>query len=230
LRLIIAKEINLRTAIIVFPGSNCDRDAAEAIETISGHKPRMVWHRDAELPEVDLVILPGGFAFGDYLRPGAMAARSSIMKDVQKHAKSGRFVVGICNGFQVLTEVGLLPGVLMRNAGLNFVCKPVSLLVERDDTAFSNCYDSQTKISVPIAHHDGNYFAADDELAKLEDQGQVVFRYTENPNGSIHDIAGICNAQSNVFGMMPHPERAIGNTGNGSDGTAFFKSLMNAVA
>ncbi len=219
----------MRTAIIVFPGSNCDRDAADAVQLVTGRAARMVWHRDTELPAVDLVILPGGFAYGDYLRPGAMAARSVIMREVQKHAERGGLVAGICNGFQVLTEVGLLPGVLMRNAGLNFICKPTELLVERNDTPFTNAYAAGAKITIPVAHHDGNFFASDAVISKIEDQGQVAFRYVGNPNGSLHDIAGITNEAGNVLGMMPHPERALGITGDSGGGVLFFKSVVSAV-
>ncbi|VAV86965.1 Phosphoribosylformylglycinamidine synthase, glutamine amidotransferase subunit [hydrothermal vent metagenome] len=218
----------MRAAIIVFPGSNCDRDAARAIEQVTGHKPYMVWHRETELRSVDLVVLPGGFAYGDYLRAGAMAARSSIMQEICAHAKRGGLVAGICNGFQVLTEAGLLPGVLMRNAGLKFICKPVELQVCQDDTAFTRAYSDATKISIPIAHHDGNFRADADTLSRMEDAGQVVFRYVDNPNGSANDIAGIINPAGNVLGMMPHPERAIGTGEDNADGLLFFKSLVEA--
>ncbi|MBL4595436.1 MAG: phosphoribosylformylglycinamidine synthase subunit PurQ [Robiginitomaculum sp.] len=216
----------MRAAVIVFPGSNCDRDAASALAQVTGQAPLMVWHQSNELPAVDLVVLPGGFAYGDYLRPGAMAARSVIMREVCKHAEAGGLVAGICNGFQVLSEVGLLPGVLMRNAGLKFVCKPVALQVERIDTPFTSQYSQKSPITIPVAHHDGNFYASQDELTRLEDQGQVVFRYVDNPNGSANNIAGIVNQANNVLGMMPHPERAMGTTGDGGDGVLFFKSLL----
>jgi phosphoribosylformylglycinamidine synthase len=219
----------MQAAVIVFPGSNCDRDAAMAIEHVTGHLPRMVWHRDTLLPDVDLVILPGGFSYGDYLRPGAIASRSPIIAELRKHARKGGYVAGICNGFQVLTEIGLLPGVLMRNAGLNFICKPSELQVARNDIAFSNAYEDQETITIPIAHHDGNFFATPDELERLEGEGQVVFRYFDNPNGSRNDIAGLSNEKGNVLGMMPHPERAMGTNGNSTDGIRFFRSIMNAI-
>jgi len=219
----------LHAAVIVFPGSNCDRDAAMAVAQVTGREAQMVWHQEAVLPPVDLVILPGGFAYGDYLRPGAMAANSAILRQICEHAAAGGLVAGICNGFQVLCEVGLLPGVLMRNAKLKFICKPVELHVERTNTAFSNQYQAQTSITIPVAHHDGNYYADTDTLAQLEDQEQVLFRYANNPNGSANDIAGIVNEAGNVLGMMPHPERAIGTTGDGADGVPFFKSMLEAV-
>jgi len=219
----------MRVAVIVFPGSNCDRDAADAIMQVTGKMPKMVWHREAELNSIDLVVLPGGFAYGDYLRPGAIAAQSPIMKQVRAHAEAGRYVLGICNGFQVLTEIGLLPGVLMPNSGTKFVCKPIKLKVENSDTAFTNGYKNNSSISIPIAHHDGNYLVQDDELSQLEDNGQVVFRYEDNPNGSVNDIAGIINQQANVLGMMPHPERAMGKTYANKDGEILFKSLMEAL-
>ncbi|MCF6292010.1 MAG: phosphoribosylformylglycinamidine synthase subunit PurQ [Robiginitomaculum sp.] len=219
----------MRVAVIVFPGSNCDRDAADAIMQVTGKMPKMVWHREAELNSIDLVVLPGGFAYGDYLRPGAIAAQSPIMKQVRAHADAGRYVLGICNGFQVLTEIGLLPGVLMPNSGTKFVCKPLKLKVENSDTAFTNGYKNNSSISIPLAHHDGNYLVQDDELSQLEDNGQVVFRYEVNPNGSVNDIAGITNQQVNVLGMMPHPERAMGKTDANNDGETLFKSLMEAL-
>ncbi len=219
----------MRTAVIVFPGSNCDRDAAHALTMVTGKQPAMIWHRATEMSAVDLVVLPGGFAYGDYLRPGAMAARSPILRAVREHAQKGGLVAGICNGFQVLTESKMLPGVLMRNAGLKFICKPVELEVVRTDTPFTNKYDEAVRIQIPVAHHDGNYFAQADELERLEGQGQVVFRYCDNPNGSINDIAGIINESGNILGMMPHPERAMGQNGDQGDGQLFFKSLLDAV-
>ncbi|MBL4617085.1 MAG: phosphoribosylformylglycinamidine synthase subunit PurQ [Robiginitomaculum sp.] len=219
----------MRVAVIVFPGSNCDRDAADAILQVTGRWPKMVWHREAELNNIDLVVLPGGFAYGDYLRPGAIAAQSPIMQQVLKHARDGGYVLGICNGFQVLTEIGLLPGVLMPNSGMKFVCKPVKLKVENCDTSFTKGYKNKASINIPIAHHDGNYLVQDDELSQLEDNGQVAFRYETNPNGSVNDIAGIINSQGNVLGMMPHPERAMGKTDENKDGEILFKSLMEAL-
>lgn len=220
----------MRSAVIVFPGSNCDEDAAKALVQITGKHPLMVWHRETELPELDLVLLPGGFSYGDYLRSGAISARSPIMKAVRDHARAGRLAAGICNGFQVLTETGLLPGALMRNANLHFICKSVGLKVERADTPFTTRYRKGEEISIPIAHHDGNFFAGDEELERLEGEGQVVFRYARNPNGSRNDIAGVCNRAGNVLGMMPHPERAMGLTKHADDGVKFFKSMVESLS
>jgi phosphoribosylformylglycinamidine synthase I len=229
----------MKTALIVFPASNCDRDLAVAFEKITGNAPHMVWHRDTHLPDVDIIALPGGFSFGDYLRCGAMAARSPIMAEVIRRAKKGVKVVGICNGFQVLTEAGLLPGALMRNAQLKFVCRDVDLKVEHSNTAFSNAYKDGQVIRIPVAHHDGNYFADAATLDRLEGNGQVTFRYCDdqgnvtaasNPNGSQRNIAGIINEGGNVLGMMPHPERLIGPELGGTDGRAFFESLLNTLS
>jgi phosphoribosylformylglycinamidine synthase I len=216
----------MKSAVIVFPGSNCDRDVAVALEQVSGHRPAMVWHGDTTLPEVDLVVLPGGFSFGDYLRSGAMAGRSPIMKEVVDRAHKGKPTLGICNGFQVLTETGLLPGALMRNAGLKFVCKQVTLKVEHANSAFTNAYTNGDLIDIPVAHHDGNFFADADTLGAIEDNGQVAFRYADNPNGSLNDIAGVYNESRSVLGLMPHPERAIGNELGSSDGRKMFESLI----
>jgi phosphoribosylformylglycinamidine synthase len=227
----------MKTALIVFPASNCDRDLAVAFEKITGRAPHMAWHQDSDLPEVDVIALPGGFSFGDYLRSGAMAARSPIMREVIARAKKGVRVMGICNGFQVLTEAGLLPGALMRNAGLKFVCRDVHLKVERNDTDFTRAYKKNQVIRIPVAHHDGNYFADKTTLDRLEDKGQVLFRYVggqgeqtpdSNPNGSQHNIAGILNDRGNVVGLMPHPERLIEPELGGSDGKGFFESLINS--
>lgn len=220
----------MKTAVIVFPGSNCDRDAAVALERATGKPAHMVWHGGEDLPDVDLVVLPGGFSYGDYLRSGAMSARSPIMKGVIEHAKSGRPLVGICNGFQVLTEAGLLPGVLMRNANLHFVCKTTGLEVTNNTSVFTKNYEMGQTIEVPVAHHDGNYFANDEILNTLEGEGRVAFRYTDNPNGSARDIAGILNEDGNVLGMMPHPERVVDEALGGTDGTALFASLVEALA
>lgn len=219
----------MKTAVIVFPGSNCDRDAAVALERATGKPAEMVWHGNAELPDVDLVVLPGGFSYGDYLRSGAMSARSPVMEGVIAHAKSGRPLVGICNGFQVLTEAGLLPGVLMRNADLHFVCKTVGLQITNNETIFTNGYASGQTINVPVAHHDGNYFADSETLDRLEGEDRVAFRYTNNPNGSARDIAGILNDKGNVLGMMPHPERVVDEALGGTDGQALFASLVEAL-
>jgi phosphoribosylformylglycinamidine synthase I len=220
----------MKSAVIVFPASNCDRDAATALKDMTGKTPAMVWHQDSELPEVDLVVLPGGFAYGDYLRCGAMAAQSQVMKAIKAHAKKGGAVLGICNGFQVLTEAGLLPGALMRNAGLKFVCKPVTLSVEETQSAFTRKYEKGQSVSFPVAHGEGNYYADGDTLDRLEGEGRVMFRYQDNPNGSARDIAGILNPKRNVLGLMPHPERVVDPTTGGTDGRALFQSLIEALS
>ena len=220
----------MRTAVITFPASNCNRDAAVALEKVTGEKPIMVWHRESELPQgIDFVVLPGGFSYGDYLRCGAMASRSPIVKDLVNKANKGLAVAGFCNGFQVLTEAGLLPGALMRNKGLKFVCRPEHLKITNSESRYTSRYGSVTDVTFPVAHHDGNYFADDATLNKLEKQGQVVFRYADNPNGSARDIAGICNEAGNVFGMMPHPERAIDPLHGGTDGLGLFKSIIESI-
>ena len=220
----------MRTAVIRFPASNCDRDAAVALEKVTGRAPDMVWHRETELPAgVEFVVLPGGFSYGDYLRCGAMASRSPIVKDLVEKANKGLAVAGFCNGFQVLTESGLLPGALMRNKGLKFVCRPERLKIENNQTRFTKNYGETSEVIYPVAHHDGNYFADDETLNRLEKEGQVVFRYADNPNGSARDIAGICNAQGNVFGMMPHPERAVDPLHGGTDGLELFKSIIESI-
>ena len=221
----------MKSAVIVFPGSNCDRDLAVALEQVTGRKPDMVWHRDTDLPDgVDFIGLPGGFSYGDYLRSGAMAARSPIMRAVVDAAHRGVPVIGICNGFQVLTEAGLLPGALMRNAGLNFVCRPVALTVENSQSLFTAAYRSGEEIRVPVAHHDGNFQADEATLDRIEGEGRVAFRYAEQVNGSARGIAGILNGAGNVLGMMPHPERAIEPAHGGSDGRRLFEGLLEAVA
>ncbi|HVH38269.1 MAG TPA: phosphoribosylformylglycinamidine synthase subunit PurQ [Sphingomicrobium sp.] len=221
----------MKTAVIVFPGSNCDRDLAVALELVTGRKPAMVWHRDTDLPEgTDFIGLPGGFSYGDYLRSGAMAARSPIMRAVVDAAGRGVPVLGVCNGFQVLTEAGLLPGALMRNAGLNFVCRPVALTVENSQTMFTASYSKGEEIRIPVAHHDGNFQADSDTLDRLEGDGRVAFRYAEEVNGSARGIAGILNDSGNVLGMMPHPERVIEAAHGGKDGVRLFEGLLEAVA
>jgi len=220
----------MKSAVIVFPASNCDRDAATALKDMTGKTPAMVWHQDSELPEVDLVVLPGGFAYGDYLRCGAMAAQSQVMKAIKAHAEKGGAVLGICNGFQVLTEAGLLPGALMRNAGLKFVCKPVTLSVEETQSAFTRKYEKGQSVTFPVAHGEGNYYADGDTLDRLEGEGRVMFRYQDNPNGSARDIAGILNPKRNVLGLMPHPERMVDSTTGGTDGRALFQSLIEALS
>jgi len=226
----------MKSAVIVFPGSNCDRDA-KTVLAATGLNPTMVWHSDNELPKVDLVLVPGGFSYGDYLRSGAMAAHSPIMREVKKHAENGGLVLGICNGFQVLTEAGLLDGILLRNKNLKFICKNVNLRVGTTNTKFTSKYSKGQVISVPVAHHDGNYFADAGTLKKLEDNDQIVFRYASetgeinaesNPNGSALNIAGICNAGRNVLGMMPHPERCVESILGGIDGAGVFASLLAA--
>jgi len=219
----------MKSAVIVFPGSNCDRDMAVALTKITGEKPTMVWHQDYDLPKVDFIALPGGFSYGDYLRCGAMSARSHIMKEVVKRASDGVPTLGICNGFQILTETGVLPGALMRNANLHFVCKDVGLTVENTDTMFTSGYKAGSTISVPVAHHDGNFFADNDTLDALEGNGQVAFKYADDINGAQRRIAGITNERGNVLGMMPHPERMIEPALGGSDGRILFESIMNRL-
>lgn len=222
----------MRSAVVLFPGSNRDHDMVKALHAITGVRPTVVWHQDATLPDVDLIVLPGGFSYGDYLRCGAIAARSPAMLDVAKKAKAGVRVLGICNGFQILTEAGLLPGALMRNAHLRFVCKEVKLEVVNNDTDFTRAYAKGQVIRCPVAHHDGNYFADAETLARLEDNGRVAFRYAEgtNPNGSINDIAGILNETGNVLGMMPHPENLIEALQGGFDGRGLFESVVTSLA
>ena len=229
----------MKAAVIVFPGSNCDRDAAVALEAATGRPPAMVWHGDAELPKSDLIVLPGGFSYGDYLRSGAMAAHSPVMREVIKRAKAGTPVLGICNGFQVLTEARLLPGVLMRNASLKFICKDVHLRVERTDTSFTGRYREGEVVKFAIAHKDGSYFADDETLARLEGEGCVAFRYCDpqgnvsgeaNPNGSRNNIAGIYNETCTVLGLMPHPERLADPALFGTDGVKMFTGLAESLA
>ncbi len=221
----------MKTAVVVFPGSNCDRDLAVALELVTGQNPAMLWHDDAELPEgLDLIALPGGFSHGDYLRSGAIAARSPIMRAVIRAADKGTPVLGICNGFQVLTESGLLPGALMRNAGLDFVCRDVKLEVVTTDTPFTRAYKPGETITVPVAHHDGNFQADADTLDRLEQQGQVAFRYAEAVNGSARNIAGIVNDKRNVLGLMPHPERVVEKAHGTTDGRRLFEGLLSVLA
>ncbi len=217
-------------AVITFPGSNCDRDMAVAIEQICGGTVQRVWHGDAGLPDgLDFIALPGGFSYGDYLRSGAMAARSPVMQAVIAAAARGVAVLGVCNGFQVLTEAGLLPGALMRNAGIRFVCREVPLVVENNQSLFTAGYQAGQTISIPVAHHDGNYFADEATLDRLEGEGRVAFRYAEPVNGSQRDIAGVLNEAGNVLGMMPHPERMIEAAQGGSDGRTLFESVLNGL-
>jgi phosphoribosylformylglycinamidine synthase I len=221
----------MNSAVIVFPGSNCDRDIAEALKLVTGRAPHMVWHRDSELPErLDLVAIPGGFSYGDYLRSGAMAALSPVMRAVKDAAERGVAVLGVCNGFQVLTEAKLLPGALMRNAGISFVCRDVPLRVENSQSAFTCRYQAGEEVVIPVAHHDGNYQADAETLDRLEGEGRVVFRYIGECNGSARDIAGIINEGGNVLGMMPHPERAVELAHGRTDGRRLFEGLLEAVS
>lgn len=219
----------MRAAVVVFPGSNCDRDLAVAFQA-AGAQVSMVWHKDTSLPDgVDIVGIPGGFSYGDYLRCGAIAAQSPICQAVRSHADRGGYVLGICNGFQVLTETGILPGALLRNAGLKYICKTVDLKVETSNSAFTEGYNAGDVIRVPIAHHDGNYFADDQTLAALRDQDRVAFSYVDNPNGAADDIAGILSENRRVLGMMPHPERAADAGHGGTDGVALFRALSRVM-
>ena len=221
----------MNSAVIVFPGSNCDRDLAVALADVTGVRPTMVWHADTALPDgVDLIAVPGGFSYGDYLRSGAIAARSPVMRAVVDAAERGVLVLGVCNGFQVLTEAGLLPGALMRNAELNFVCRDVALTVENAESVFTNRYAAGETISIPIAHHDGNYVADAATLDRLEGEGRVAFRYAGPVNGSARHIAGILNDRGNVLGLMPHPERAMEAAHGGTDGRRLFEGLMTAIS
>jgi phosphoribosylformylglycinamidine synthase len=220
----------VKSAVIVFPGSNCDRDMAVALEQATGDRPAMVWHRESELPEgLDLVAIPGGFSYGDYLRSGAMAARSPVMRSVADAAGRGVAVLGVCNGFQILTEAGLLPGALMRNANLHFICRDVPLKVENSRTPFTGRYEAGEDIIIPVGHHDGNYQADPETLDRLEGEGRVAFRYADACNGSARDIAGIVNEAGNVLGMMPHPERAAEPAHGRTDGRRLFEGLIEAL-
>jgi phosphoribosylformylglycinamidine synthase len=221
----------MKSAVVVFPGSNRDRDMIAALTKIGGTPPAIVWHQDNDIPNVDLIVIPGGFSYGDYLRSGAIAARSPIMTAIRERAQQGVHVLGVCNGFQVLTEAGLLPGVLMRNASLRFVCREVRLSVETNETAFTQGYAQGQIIRTPVAHHDGNYFVDAATLKAIEDNGQVAFRYAEgtNPNGSVNDIAGVYNRDRNVLGLMPHPENLIESAHGGLDGRALFSGLLQVA-
>jgi phosphoribosylformylglycinamidine synthase len=229
----------MKAAVIVFPGSNCDRDVAVALEQASGQKPAMVWHRESDFEPVDLIVLPGGFAYGDYLRVGAMAAHSPVVREVKRRAERGVPTLGICNGFQVLTETGLLPGALMRNASLKFVCTDVNCRVETGQSLFTSAFSSGEVLRWPVAHHDGNYFASADTLDRLEAEGWIAFRYCEpdgdltetaNPNGSARNIAGVFNETKSILGLMPHPERLADPVLGGTDGARFFAALVEALA
>lgn len=221
----------MTAAVITFPGSNCDRDMAVAIELVTGRPALRLWHGDTSLPDgVDFIAIPGGFSYGDYLRSGAMAARSPIMAAVAAAAARGVPVLGVCNGFQVLTEAGLLPGALMRNAGLHFVCREVPLRVDNAQSLFTGGYDAGQQIMLPVAHHDGNYFADDATLDRLEGEGRVALRYLDAVNGSARDIAGVINDAGNVLGMMPHPERAVEQAHGNRDGLRLFEAALSVIA
>ncbi len=230
----------MQASIIVFPGSNCDRDVKVAMESILGRPVRMIWHGDTEVPASDLIVLPGGFSYGDYLRCGAMAAHSNVMRDVISKARAGVPVLGICNGFQILCEAGLLPGALQRNASLRFVCRDAFLSVEQTNTVFTRAYTRGEIINLPVAHGDGNFFASDPELDQLEGDGRVVFRYVDpvsgaatadaNPNGSQRNIAGICDPSRRILGLMPHPERHFDKILGSDDGRRVFESAMVSLA
>jgi phosphoribosylformylglycinamidine synthase len=226
-------------AVVVFPGSNRENDVATALEHAMGRRPQMVWHRDSTPPKVDLIVVPGGFSYGDYLRCGAIAAHSPVMREIKERAKAGVAVLGICNGFQILTEAGLLPGILLRNAGLGFVCRNVGLKVETSQSLFTAGYAAGQTLSIPVAHHDGNYFADEATLDRLEERGQIAFRYCDaegaltaeaNPNGSARAIAGIFNETKNVLGLMPHPENAVEALHGSTDGRAMFKGIVEALS
>jgi len=221
----------VKSAVIVFPGSNCDRDMAEALRLVTGRAPAMVWHRATELPDgLDLIAVPGGFSYGDYLRSGAMAAHSPILREVARAAERGIFVLGVCNGFQVLTEAHLLPGALMRNADIRFVCRDVPLRVENSQSAFTSRYEAGEEIVIPVAHHDGNYQADEATLDRLEGEGRIALRYLDECNGSARGIAGILNEAGNVLGLMPHPERAVEPAHGRTDGRRLFEGLMEAAS
>lgn len=228
----------MKATVIVFPGSNCDRDVAVSLEQATGHKPEMLWHGESQVPATDLIVLPGGFSYGDYLRCGAMAAHSPVMRDVVAKAKTGTRVLGICNGFQILTESGLLPGVLMQNMSLKYICRDIHMRVERTDTDFTSKYGNGGVLRIPIAHHEGNYNADEETLDRLEGEGRVAFRYCTpdgdvepeaNPNGSARNIAGLYNEEATVLGLMPHPERLTDPQLGGTDGTAMFSSLVETL-
>ncbi len=221
----------MKFGVIVFPGSNCDRDVEYVTRDLLQQPTRMVWHEETDISDLDVVIIPGGFSYGDYLRCGAIARFSPVMQQVVKSAQQGKFVLGICNGFQVLTEAGLLPGALMRNRDMHFICDRTSIKVERNNLPWTQAYEQNQIITLPIAHGEGQFYADSEVLAQLEDKGQVLFRYEgDNPNGSVNNIAGICNEAGNVLGMMPHPERASDSMLGGTDGLKLFEGLLAKVA
>lgn len=227
----------MKSAVVVFPGTNREKDMVRALERASGHAPALVFHKDTEIPPVDLIVLPGGFAHGDYLRAGAMAARSPVMREVVARAEAGVPVLGVCNGFQVLTETGLLPGALLRNAHLRFVCRMVTLRVENPQTLFTGGFDAGETFDTPVAHMDGNYFIDDEGHRRLADNGQIAFRYVAgdapgeaNPNGALDDIAGVFNETKTVLGLMPHPEDATDPLHGGTDGRKLFDGIVESLA
>ena len=229
----------MKAAVIVYPGSNCDRDVRVALANAAGAEPLAVWHRESEFPDVDLIVLPGGFSYGDYLRPGAMAAHSPAIREIRRRAEKGVSVLGICNGFQILTETGLLPGALLQNAGIKFICRDVHLRVETSESPFTEAYRSGEVLRIPIAHHEGNYFADPKTLDELEGEGQIAFRYCDpegtvdedaNPNGSICNIAGVFSKDRRILGMMPHPERLAESLLGGEDGKRMFEGLVAAFS
>ncbi len=217
----------MKSAVIIFPGSNCDRDMCVALHQATGEPPHRVWHGESELPEkLDIIAIPGGFSYGDYLRAGAIAARSPIIRALMEQAKYGVKILGVCNGFQILTETGLLPGALLRNAKLRYICRTVSLSIENGDSGFTQKYGAGAHVKIPVAHHDGNYFAQPDILDRLEGEGRIAFRYQEDVNGSCRNIAGILNSEGTILGMMPHPERAFDPLHGSIDGRLLFESLL----
>jgi phosphoribosylformylglycinamidine synthase I len=221
----------VRSAVIVFPGSNCDRDMVTALNAVTGVAPARIWHRETELPAgLDLIAVPGGFSYGDYLRSGAMAAQSPVMRAVKDAAERGVAVLGVCNGFQILTEAGLLPGALMRNAGIRFVCRDVPLKVEGNGSIFTAGYGAGEEITIPVAHHDGNYQADAETLDRLEGEGRIAFRYSGECNGSARNIAGILGGNGRILGMMPHPERAVEQAHGRTDGRRLFEAMVEALA
>lgn len=218
----------MRAAVITFPGSNCDRDLAVAMESVFERPVRRIWHQETELPPLDLIGVPGGFSYGDYLRCGAIAATSPVMHEVARRAREGVAVIGVCNGFQILTEAGLLPGALIRNTGLKFVCRYVELQIATTGSPFTRCYSAGQRIRLPVAHHDGNYVIDPEGRRRLEAEDRIALRYLDNPNGSTGDIAGVLSERRNVLGLMPHPERAIEPLLGGADGRPVFQSLLEA--
>lgn len=229
----------MKFGIVVFPGSNCDRDVAYVTQSLLNQPTRMVWHQETDISDIDVIVLPGGFSYGDYLRCGSIAQFSPVMRQVVEHVKQGKYVLGICNGFQILTEAGLLPGALIRNRDLHFICDRVPVKVERTDFPWTAAYKAGQVITLPIAHGEGRYYADTDTLKALEDNGQVLFRYctatgeaddTENPNGSLHNIAGICDRTGKVLGMMPHPERAADSLLGSTDGMPLFQGLLSTLS